>query len=56
MSTQVMKMYRSVAICPVILIHLMMAKWAETCRAIDILFKNMQLETVERFKMLKLVV
>jgi hypothetical protein len=42
--------YKSAAISPTILMHLMMAKQAETCCAIDMLNKDIQLETTDSLK------
>jgi hypothetical protein len=42
--------YKSAAIPPTILMHLMIAKQAETCCAVDVLNKEMQRETTESLK------
>lgn len=46
-------MYKNAAISPIILMHLMMAKYAETCCAIHVLTKDIQLETAGSSKVLK---
>jgi hypothetical protein len=45
--------YKSAAISPTILMHLMMAKQAETCCATEVLDKDIHLEKIMSFKILK---
>lgn len=47
-----MTVYKSAAISPTILMHLMITKQAETC-AVDVLNKDMQPETGESFNNFK---
>jgi hypothetical protein len=48
-----MAVHKSSPIFPTILMHLMMAKLAETCCVIVVLNKDIQLETSDSFKILK---
>jgi hypothetical protein len=48
-----MTLYKISAIFPTITLHLMMAKYAEICCAVDVLHEDMKLETIESLKNLK---